>query len=110
MARLLPEATVTVVDVEARHLAIARPLLDARIRLVHGRFDPCRAASADLVVVPLAFRGDRTALYRTPPAPLVIVHDWIWHRRGSAGAPVSWFLLKRINLVRGALDVSQAIA
>ena len=38
----------------------------------------------DLVVIPLAFVGDReSVLYRAPPAPRVLVHDWIWRRRAD---------------------------
>ena len=50
----------------------------------------------DLVVIPLAFDGDRAALYTHPPAPAVIVHDWIWRKRGDSRI-VSVALLKRIN-------------
>jgi hypothetical protein len=52
----------------------------------------------DLLVVPLAFTGDRAAIYRQPPAPVVLVHDWFWRRRGS-GVVVALTLLKRLNLV-----------
>jgi hypothetical protein len=47
----------------------------------------------------LCLNGDRAAIYRRPPSPAVLVHDWIWHRRGT-GVIVSAVLLKRINLVR----------
>ena len=57
-------------------------------------------ARADLVVIPLSFAGNRRAVYRNPPARLVLVHDWIWSRHGSRrSAVVSWLLLKRVNLV-----------
>jgi hypothetical protein len=52
----------------------------------------------DLLVIPLAFDGDRRALYERPPASAMLVHDWIWRRRGSS-AVVSRLLLKRLNLV-----------
>jgi len=73
---------------------------------VHARHDPEQHVDADLVVVPLAYRGDRGRFYREPPAAKVIVHDWIWAPRGKT-ALVSWLLLKRLNLVRvvpGGLD------
>jgi hypothetical protein len=54
----------------------------------------------DLVVVPLAFRGDRARLYLPLAGRHVLVHDWIWRRRGDASRVVSPFLLKRVNLVR----------
>jgi hypothetical protein len=47
----------------------------------------------------LCLDGDREAIYCRPPSPFVLVHDWIWHRRG-VGAVVSTALLKRLNLVR----------
>jgi hypothetical protein len=50
------------------------------------------------VVIPLSFRGDRRAIYSRPPARAVLVHDWIW-RPAPLSAVVSWWLLKRINLV-----------
>ena len=53
----------------------------------------------DLLVIPLAFIGDRATIYRRPPAPAVLVHDWLWHRRG-AGVTISPLLLKRLNLVK----------
>ena len=37
-------------------------------------------------------------IYQKPPAPAVLVHDWIWRARGTS-LIVSWLLLKRLNLV-----------
>jgi Fatty acid desaturase len=54
----------------------------------------------DMVVLPLSFEGDRDALYERPPARIVIIHDWLWRKRGVS-AIVSVALLKRLNLVRG---------
>jgi hypothetical protein len=107
LARLLPRARLTIVDAVPGHLAAARPFLRAleatgRVRYVAGVFAAgasCAPGPADLVVVPLAFRGDRAGFYRAPPAPLVAVHDWLWRRRGAKGAWVSFLLLKRLNLV-----------
>jgi hypothetical protein len=53
----------------------------------------------DLLVIPLAFVGDRTAIYRDPPARCVLVHDWLWRRR-PGGTIISVPLLKCLNLVR----------
>jgi fatty acid desaturase len=58
------------------------------------------SAPFDVVVLPLSFEGDRDALYDRPPARTVIVHDWLWRKRGVSGI-VSVVLLKRLNLVRG---------
>jgi hypothetical protein len=61
-------------------------------------FDADVQSSADLVILPLAFIGDRERAYENPPAARVLVHDWIWARTPS-GVVVSWWLLKRLNLV-----------
>jgi hypothetical protein len=98
--RVWPDAAIRVIDAEADHLEIARPLLPTDVALEHRRFIPCHEddGDVDLVIVPLAYDGTRDALYRQPSAPAVLIHDWIWRRRGR-GAIVSWWLLKRINLV-----------
>jgi hypothetical protein len=95
--RLWPQAGITVIDAERSHLEIARPMLPERVALEHRRFVPADEG-VDVVMVPLAFVGSRDAVYRQPPAPVVLVHDWIWRRRGR-GTIVAWWLLKRINLV-----------
>ncbi len=95
---LLPDATLTVVDASREHLDIAAAFLPSAVECQHRLFDPAVAEPADLVVIPLAFIGDRERVYRHPPAAAAVVHDWIWKRRGG-GAPVSWLLLKRLNLV-----------
>jgi hypothetical protein len=107
LARLLPGARLTIIDAAPEHLALARrflaPLLRERphaLTLVEGRFDPdSPVAVADLVVVPLAFRGERRHFYQAPPAAHVVVHDWLWRRRGVPGQRVSVLLMKRLNLV-----------
>jgi hypothetical protein len=63
------------------------------------RYDPRLHGGFDLLVFPLSYSGDRGDLYAQPPAPAVIVHDWIWRRRGRS-AVVSPWLLKRVNLVK----------
>jgi hypothetical protein len=99
LRRLLPDATLTVIEEKAAHIAVARRFLDDRVTFRHEFYDPRTAAdAADLVVVPLAFDGDRRALYDHAPAPMLLVHDWVW-RRQARGVPVSWLLLKRLNLV-----------
>jgi hypothetical protein len=65
---------------------------------VNERFEPGMPCDFDLLVIPLAYDGDRRAIYQRPPATVMLVHDWIWRRRGSS-AVVSWLLLKRLNLV-----------
>jgi hypothetical protein len=98
--RIWPEAAITVIDADAGHLEIARRLLPPGVTIEHRQFVPRQEnhEGADLVIVPLAYVGERDAVYAEPPAPAVVIHDWIWRRRGR-GAIVSWWLLKRINLV-----------
>jgi hypothetical protein len=98
LRRLLPDATVAIVDAKPEHLEIASPFLNGDIELEHRLFDAAVPEPSDLVVIPLAFVGDRDRIYRHPPAKAVLVHDWMWRPRGE-GARVSWLLLKRLNLV-----------
>ena len=96
--RLLPDARLTIVDAQRDHLDIAATFLAGRVELQHRLFDPAVPDPADLIVIPLAFIGDRDRVYRHPPASVAVVHDWMWRPRGG-GARVSWLLLKRLNLV-----------
>jgi len=98
LRRVAPAAEVTVVDADATHLAIAQSFLGTGIRVEHRTFRAGTTEPADLLVIPLSFRGDRRAVYARPPARAVIVHDWIW-RRTAHTAVVSWWLLKRVNLI-----------
>jgi hypothetical protein len=104
LQRVLPAASLTIVDASAENLAIARRFLDGTIELRHSIYRVPRGASSreldegHLVVIPLAFIGDRQLMYREPGASSVLVHDWIWRRRAE-GVTVSWLLLKRLNLI-----------
>ena len=116
LEKLLPAARITIIDGNVENLDRARELLGTRkIEFVHG-YGPFSSpdrpinnrpqvanlphiGTYDLVVIPLSFQGDRGAIYAHPPAAAVIVHDWIWRKRGDGGI-VSLALLKRINLVR----------
>jgi hypothetical protein len=100
LRRLLPHARLTIVDANRANLDRAAAWLggDGAV-FVHGRY-PGSDRGYDLVVIPLAFEGDRKAIYARPPAAAVIVHDWLWRRHG-VGQVVSIALLKRVNLVRG---------
>ncbi len=125
LSRLLPESRLVLIDQSESNLAIARSFLAWERRhpcllrgtvsteqegrqgclrsqgsqeFINQRFEPVVSCDFDLLVIPLAFEGDRRALYERPPASAMLVHDWIWRRRGSS-AVVSWLLLKRVNLV-----------
>ena len=97
--RLIPDAELVVIDRRIENLDIARALLPEGVEVVHDWYDPERHRGYDLVVIPLAYVGDRAALYRQPPAPLLLVHDWVWRPRGTSRV-VSWVLLKRLNLMQ----------
>lgn len=100
LEKLLPHARIIVLDVSLESLERARPFLGDRVELVHAAFDPIVHGSSDLVVIPLAFQGDREALYQSASGRWLI-HDWIWNVRGR-NAVVSPLLLKRINLLEPA--------
>jgi hypothetical protein len=106
LRRLLPESKLVLIDRSAGNLAVAQSFL-SQVRsegsqgsqeFANERFEPGMPCDFDLLVIPLAFDGDRRAIYQRPPATVMLVHDWIWRRRGSS-AVVSWLLLKRLNLV-----------
>jgi fatty acid desaturase len=104
LLKVLPAASLTIVDASAANLELASTFLNGAIDLRHRTYRLLPESQTDerdepdLVVIPLAFIGDRDLLYRAPPAPRVLVHDWIWKPRAQ-GVTVSWFLLKRLNLV-----------
>jgi hypothetical protein len=96
--RLLPQAKLVIIDLNADNLQVARSLLPDAVDVINEPFDAARHGDFDLLVFPLAYVGDRAALYRQPPAPHVLIHDWIWHRH-RPGVIVSVLFLKRLNLV-----------
>jgi fatty acid desaturase len=98
LRKLRPEARLTIIDAKPDHLEIARPFLEGPVELRHQVFDPRSGDDGDLVVIPLSFIGNRRDVYGNPPAPAVLIHDWLWKTRGE-GVRVSWLLLKRLNLV-----------
>jgi len=100
LGELLQAARITIIDADRENLDGAREILGRpEVRFVHARFPSSGFVDCDLLVIPLAFQGDRGAIYARPPARAVMVHDWMWRRRGR-GRMVSWALLKRINLVQ----------
>lgn len=99
LQRLAPEARLIIIDLNPESIRIARAMLGGEVQYIEDRYDARRVHDLDLLVFPLSFQGDRESLYRESAAPSVIIHDWIWRRRGP-GAVVSWLLLKRLNLRR----------
>jgi hypothetical protein len=98
LRQVRPRAAVTILDARADHLAVARRFLADTAEFRQGVFNPTESSAADLLVIPLAFDGDRRVLYERPPASRVVVHDWLWSPHGRS-VVVSWLLLKRINLI-----------
>jgi fatty acid desaturase len=96
--RVLPGVPLTIVDADASHLEIARSFLGDDVRTEHRAYRAGERDDTDLLVIPLSFNGDRQRVYERPPARAVLVHDWIW-RPQPRTAVVSWWLLKRVNLV-----------
>jgi hypothetical protein len=98
LRRLLPDAQLTIVDASRENLECARSLLRApEIEFRHARYEG--GGDFDLVILPLAFQGDRAAICARPPECGVLVHDWIWRQWGR-GRIVSILLFKRVYLVR----------
>ncbi len=98
LRELLPDARIAIVDASRANLDTARGFIADGIEFSNRRYVLGDAEDCDLLVIPLSFDGDRAAICRSPPARTVLVHDWIWHRRG-VGRIVSVALLKRLNLV-----------
>jgi hypothetical protein len=107
LRELLPQARLTVCDANPAHVAIARGFLDGDIDWRVGTFAATEWHDANLIVVPLAYVGDRSVFYDRPPATAVVVHDWIWRSRGES-VVVAWWLLKRMNLVKGEASAELA--
>src|SRR5262249_10948701 len=98
LQRLLPDAQLVVIDASSENLQTAETLLARDIQRVHAFYDPAHHNGFDLVILPLAYVGDRTEFYRRPAAPFMLIHDWIWRPRGRSTI-ISWLLLKRVNLI-----------
>jgi len=96
---LLPEAKIVVIDRSAANIGTARSLVNGDATFIHETYAPQLVEDVDLVIFPLSFIGDRDSIYRSPPARAVLIHDWLWRKRGQS-AIVSVFLLKRLNLVK----------
>jgi len=98
LRRVLPQWKLTLIDLSAENLDIARRFVAGEADYVNKRFDPAEPCDFDLLIIPLSLLGDRRVIYHQPPAPVVLAHDWIWNPRGTS-VVVSWLLLKRLNLV-----------
>jgi hypothetical protein len=98
LQRLLGDAQFRIIDRSATNLTAARQYLPATIECVCSQYEPALVQDCDVVIFPLAYVGNREVIYRHPPAPVVLIHDWMWRRRGR-GTIVSPWLFKRLNRV-----------
>ncbi len=98
LQRIFPSSQITIIDADSRNLATARRFLNCEVEFRHEWFEPRSRCDFDVLVIPLAFRGDKWAVYQRPTAPAVLVHDWIWGKTDRS-VVISWPLLKRLNLV-----------
>jgi hypothetical protein len=105
LQRLVPDAELILIEARQDRLQRAKGWLSDEIKCVRMFCTATNlfefADEADLVIVPLALRGHKAEFYEYPPAPYVLVHDWIWRSRGQS-VVLSWLLLKRLNMVRAA--------
>ena len=105
LQRILPRAELTIVDCSEHSLSVAREFLTSRgigpssLRFKHAAFSPELAADYDVVVAPLAYVGDRSALRNVGRARLLVVHEWLWQRSSQRSAVISYFLLKRLSVL-----------
>jgi hypothetical protein len=102
-----PDARLTVIDASAHNIALAKAYLgtlpESRLPTFECAFyDPERNAHFDVVIIPMGYMGDRSDLYEPQQGPILLIHDWLWRRRGDGGVPVSALLAKRLNFVRPA--------
>lgn len=103
LRRVAPGCSLVLIDSSASNLAHAQAYLAGvgalhDVELRHAHFDAACAESFDLVVVPLAFLGEKQALLRGT-ARTWLLHDWLWRVRGPRSVVISLWLLKRLNLV-----------
>ena len=96
---MVPGVQIRIIDASAGNLATARALIGGAVEFVHARYTAGDALDCDLLIIPLCFDGHREDIYRDVGLDArVLVHDWIWRRRGTSMI-VSLALLKRLNLV-----------
>jgi hypothetical protein len=103
LGRLLPDAQLHIVEGEPSHIEPARQVLRSRglaAQFVAQTYAADSITRFDVVVIPLGYVGERAALYERPVAPVMLIHDWLWRRRGWPSLVVSRWLLKRLNVVR----------
>jgi hypothetical protein len=96
LRKLCPNSQIVGIEGDTHHIQIAKRFVDAEF--IDEWFDPSQPCDFDLLVIPLAYLGDKRELYQNPPTPTLLIHDWLWRKRGQSTI-VSLFLLKRLNMV-----------
>jgi hypothetical protein len=100
LQRLTPQARIVIIDRNPRHIEMAHAFLNGSVEYDQRLFDgSAEVDQFDLIVIPLSYHGNRELIYKQPPARAVLIHDWLWRRRGNHTSTISWLLLKRLNLV-----------
>jgi hypothetical protein len=106
LASLLPRSKFVIIDQSLAHIEGARAYLErahvdlAAVEFRTGRFNGHGVTARDLVVVPLAYEGDRSALDALRGHAAMITHDWLW-RSSPVSRRVSLLLLKRVSVTWG---------
>jgi hypothetical protein len=106
LRELLPAAKLVIIDCNQRNLDKARAHIAGDVEYFNERFRAGQSYDSDLTIIPLCFEGDLEAIYQNPPSPLLLVHDWIWNRRGRS-CVASALLLKRINLIQSSNPIQR---
>ena len=115
MEKIFPVSNITIVDSSRENLLVAQKFNLKRTTLIQEAFSKEDHLNFRITIIPLAFVGNKAALYRqrkpypineqlkttnqNDPKKILLIHDWIWNIEGNRTAIVSWWLLKRINLV-----------
>jgi len=94
---LLPESKIVIIDKNAGNLEIALRFISG-VELRNENFTLRNQSEFDLIVLPLAFEGERKKIYTESLGNKVLVHEWIWKRHAQT-VVISPFLLKRLNLI-----------
>jgi hypothetical protein len=105
LRRVLPRAELTIIDQSEESLVIAREFLGKQrlaaggLHFEHSAFSAQQADGHDVVVVPLAYVGDRRVLDQVSAGRPVLIHEWLWQRSSPRSTVISWLLLKRLSLL-----------
>lgn len=104
LGRIFPDAELIVLEKEQAHIETARSFLEKEVEFECRRFEG-EPLEADLVVLPLSFKGDVHSAIANQSAP-VVVHEWLG--TPSPGREiVSLLLWKQVSVRRSAAVLSR---